>query len=56
MNPAGIRLKSNIHRARVTEVNLACEGSITIARRLTEEAGILPFERVQVPDTEDASV
>ena len=56
MNPAGIRLKSNIHRARMTEVNLACKGSITIARRLIEEAGILPFERVLVPDTENASV
>jgi len=43
-----IMLKSKIHRARVTEVNIDYEGSITIDRKLMEEADILPGEQVQV--------
>jgi len=43
-----IMMKSKIHRARVTEVNLDYEGSITIDRKLMEEADILPYEQVQV--------
>ncbi len=38
-----IMLKSKIHRARVTEVNIDYEGSITIDRKLIEEADILPY-------------
>lgn len=41
-------LRSKIHRARVTEVDLDYEGSITIDRSLMEAADILPFERVEV--------
>jgi len=41
-------LKSKIHRARVTQVNVDYEGSISIDRRLMEEADILPYEQVQV--------
>lgn len=41
-------LKSKIHRARVTEVNVGYEGSITIDRKLMAEADILPYEQVQV--------
>ncbi len=43
-----IMLKSKIHRARVTEVNLDYEGSIAIDKRLMEAADILPYEQVQV--------
>ncbi len=43
-----IMLKSKIHRARVTEVNLDYEGSITIDERLMREADVLPYEQVQV--------
>jgi aspartate 1-decarboxylase len=43
-----IMLKSKIHRARVTEVNIDYEGSITIDKKLMEEADILPGEQVQV--------
>ena len=43
-------LKSKIHRARVTGVNLDYEGSITIDRQLMLAADILPFERVEVLD------
>jgi len=45
-----IMLKSKVHRARVTEVNIDYEGSISIDKRLMEEADILPFEQVQVLD------
>jgi len=41
-------LKSKIHRARVTQVNLDYEGSITIDRVLMEAGDLLPFERVEV--------
>ncbi len=45
-----IMLKSKIHRARVTQNNIDYEGSISIDRRLMEEADILPYEQVQVLD------
>jgi len=41
-------LKSKIHRACVTDVNIDYEGSITIDRKLMEAANILPYEQVQV--------
>ena len=41
-------LKSKIHRARVTEVNVDYEGSITIDRHLIEAADLLRYERVDV--------
>ena len=43
-----IMLKSKIHRARVTKLNIDYEGSITIDKKLMEEADILPYEQVQV--------
>jgi aspartate 1-decarboxylase len=43
-----IMLKSKIHRARVTEVDVNYEGSIAIDKHLLEEADILPYEQVQV--------
>ena len=43
-------LKSKIHRARVTQVDLDYEGSITIDRALMEASDILRFERVEVLD------
>ena len=43
-----IMLKSKIHRARVTSLNIDYEGSITIAQELMETADILPYEQVQV--------
>ena len=41
-------LKSKIHRARVTQVDLDYEGSVTIDKALMEASDILPFERVEV--------
>ena len=43
-----IMLKSKIHRARVTQTNIDYEGSITIDKKLMEEADILHYEQVQV--------
>ena len=41
-------LKSKIHRAVVTDADLAYEGSITIDRALCDAAGIHEFERVEI--------
>ncbi len=43
-----IMLKSKIHRAGVTDCNIDYEGSITIDKKLMQEADILPYEQVQV--------
>ncbi|NIM96602.1 MAG: aspartate 1-decarboxylase [candidate division Zixibacteria bacterium] len=40
--------KSKIHRVKVTEANLNYEGSITVDKKLLDEANILPNEKVQV--------
>jgi len=41
-------LKSKIHRAVVTRSDLNYEGSIAVDEALIEEAGLLPYEAVQV--------
>jgi aspartate 1-decarboxylase len=41
-------LKSKIHRATVTDANLAYEGSISIDAKLCEAANLVPFERVDI--------
>ncbi len=41
-------LKSKIHRATVTEVNLQYEGSIALDKDLLDAADILPGEQVHV--------
>ncbi len=43
-----VMLKSKIHRAHVTDANIDYEGSITIDKKLMQEADILPYERVEV--------
>ncbi len=43
-----IMLKSKIHRACVTRATIDYEGSISIDKKLMEEADILPYEQVQV--------
>jgi aspartate 1-decarboxylase len=48
-------LKSKIHRARVTQVDLDYEGSITIDKALMEASDILPFERVEVLDVNNGA-
>lgn len=41
-------MKSKIHRARVTGLNIDYEGSITIDENLMQAADILPYEQVHV--------
>jgi aspartate 1-decarboxylase len=41
-------LKSKIHRATITEADLAYEGSLTIDAGLMEAANILPYEMLHV--------
>ena len=43
-----LMLKSKIHRATVTDANLAYEGSISIDPDLMRAADILPYEQVHV--------
>jgi len=43
-------MKGKIHRATVTDANLAYEGSVTVDRDLLDAAGILPHEAVDVLD------
>jgi aspartate 1-decarboxylase len=43
-------MKAKIHRATVTQADLAYEGSITVDQALLEESGILPYEQVHVFD------
>ena len=50
-----IMLKSKIHRARVTDTNIDYEGSITIDKRLMEEADIIPYEQVHVLDVNNGA-
>jgi len=47
--------KSKIHRATVTEANLHYIGSITIDAALIVQAGLLPYERVQVLNLNNAA-
>ncbi len=48
-------LKGKIHRACVTEANLAYEGSITIDKALMEAADIMPYEQVHVLDVDNGA-
>lgn len=41
-------LKGKIHGAKITDANVAYEGSITIDAHLMDEADIRPYEQVQV--------
>jgi aspartate 1-decarboxylase len=48
-------LKSKIHRARVTDVNLEYERSITLDQDLMEAADLLEYEMVHVLDVGNGS-
>jgi len=43
-----VMLKSKIHRATITEADLAYEGSLTIDVNLMRAADILPYEEVHI--------
>jgi aspartate 1-decarboxylase len=46
-------LRSKIHRATVTDANLAYEGSLTVDPILIEAAGMLPYELVHVSNLQN---
>lgn len=48
-------MKSKIHRATITDANLAYEGSITIDRDLMDTADLYPFEKVHVLDIDNGA-
>src|SRR3954464_8968434 len=48
-------LKAKIHRAKVTEANLAYEGSITIDKNLLEASNIYAHEQVHVVDIDNGN-
>lgn len=48
-------MKSKIHRATVTDANLAYVGSITLDRDLMEMADLLPYEKVHVVDVDNGA-
>ncbi len=48
-------MKAKIHRATVTQCDLSYEGSITIDENLLEQAGILPYEQVDVLNINNAN-
>ncbi|MBI2854422.1 MAG: aspartate 1-decarboxylase [Chloroflexi bacterium] len=50
-----IMLKGKIHRARVTDVNVDYEGSITIDPLLMDAADIFEYEQVQVLNVNNAA-
>lgn len=47
--------KSKIHRATVTDANLAYEGSITLDPVLMRAAALLPYEQVHVVDIDNGA-
>lgn len=48
-------LKSKIHRATVTQADLNYVGSITIDKKLLEEAGIIEYEKVSIVDIDNGN-
>ena len=48
-------LRSKIHRIAVTECDVEYEGSLTLDPVLMQAAGMVPFERIDVYDVDNAS-
>ena len=49
------RLKSNIHRATVTQAALNYVGSVTVDVKLMEAAGLYEYEKVQIADVDNGA-
>ena len=47
--------KSKIHRATVTEANVAYTGSLTLDVQLMRAAGLVPYEQVHVVDVDNGA-
>ena len=48
-------LRSKIHRISVSECNVEYEGSLTLDPDLMREAGMVPYERIDVYDVDNAN-
>jgi aspartate 1-decarboxylase len=48
-------LRAKVHRATVTETNVAYEGSLTLDKSLMDAAGLIPYERVDVYNADNGS-
>ena len=48
-------LKAKLHRIRVTEANLAYEGSLTLDPDDMEAVGILPYEKILCADVQNGN-
>ena len=48
-------LRAKVHRITVTECDVAYEGSLTLDRDLMDACGMIPFERIDVYDVDNAS-
>ncbi|NIM00915.1 MAG: aspartate 1-decarboxylase, partial [Acidobacteria bacterium] len=48
-------LRSKIHRISVTECNVEYEGSLTLDTEIMREAGMVPYERIDVYDVDNAN-
>ncbi len=48
-------LKAKLHRIKVTEANLAYEGSLTLDPDDMEAVGILPYEKILCADVENGN-
>ena len=48
-------LRAKVHRITVTERNVEYEGSLTLDAGLMESCGMVPYERIDVFDVDNAS-
>lgn len=48
-------LRAKVHRITVTECDVEYEGSLTLDADLMDAAGMVPFERIEVYDVDNAS-
>jgi aspartate 1-decarboxylase len=47
-------LRAKVHRITVTECDVEYEGSLTLDRQLMDACGMVPFERIDVYDVDNA--
>ena len=48
-------LRSKIHRIAVTECDVEYEGSLTLDPEIMRAAGMVPYERIDVYDVDNAN-
>jgi len=48
-------LRAKVHRITVTECDISYEGSLTLDREIMDACGMVPFERIDVYDVNNAN-